>query len=96
MPSEKMKSRSVADIPTRTRICMKRFAVARMYEQLGCEDGHDLDDWLRAEARSPAPPKRPPQRNLDPANTSWKTRSALQPSSPGVSQMSLRPISTFR
>ena len=20
------------------------------YEQRGCEDGHDLDDWLRAEA----------------------------------------------
>jgi hypothetical protein len=21
-----------------------------LYEERGCEDGHDLDDWLRAEA----------------------------------------------
>lgn len=40
-----------------------RVRAYQLYENRGCEDGHDLDDWLQAEAevfgKKPASPAQP-------------------------------------
>lgn len=38
----------IEDDPNREQ-AIRRRAYA-LYEERGCEDGHDVDDWLRAEA----------------------------------------------
>jgi hypothetical protein len=52
MPSEKSKSTSVTPIPDpRPNLEEEiRCRAYELYEQRGRKDGHDVDDWLRAEA----------------------------------------------
>lgn len=52
MPSEKTKSTSVTPISDvhpnlQEEICRRAY---ELYEARGREDGHDIDDWVRAEA----------------------------------------------
>jgi hypothetical protein len=52
MPSEKLKSMPVTPItdphPNLEEEIRRR--AYELYQTRGCEDGHDVDDWLRAEA----------------------------------------------
>jgi len=46
-PSKKQFTAEVADPSLEEKIRLRAYT---LYEERGREDGHDLDDWLRAEA----------------------------------------------
>lgn len=46
-PTKKQSATVVADPSLEEKIRLRAYA---LYEERGREDGHDVDDWLRAEA----------------------------------------------
>ena len=46
-PTKKQSAAVVADPSLEEKIRLRAYA---LYEERGREDGHDVDDWLRAEA----------------------------------------------
>jgi len=54
-PTKKQSAEVVTDPSLEEKIRVRAYA---LYEERGREDGHDLEDWLRAEAELTAPARK--------------------------------------
>ena len=50
MPKDPIKKQAASVITDESHEEQIRRRAYELYEECGCEDGHDVDDWLRAEA----------------------------------------------